>query len=627
MRSSVNGPEKRDIVIMADVASVVLFFPLLFPIWAERPLTREDVFPSPYAVYVTNEKLEFLAAGFEYGDFEMRSRLARNFGMANTPAAARLLLQQLSRESDASVQAAILGQLLNLPLDVAAAAPVIAAWIGNENSDVRYWALRLYGSLPNADAARLVAAAREDSAPLVRAAALAAFPAHADKLSARQLSNLFEQVNEDMQASVVTALCQVPDADQAAALLTAVADSPRTELRYALAAQVFALPEPLAAQVCRRLLSDVHASVRLAAANAAAQIRERSLFSKLVELVTDRDPAVRRTAVASLTAFPDIESANAIASALADEQRLVRREAEEAAVRYQPRAEMIEVVRGMLNHPSVDARERVYSTLGHLNARHVRQEIAAALPKEQAENAIAAALRALGQLRLNENPELVCKYATHRSDVVREAAAYALGQLDGAAARKALDGLSRDRNTDVKLQAIISIGHTGDAQYAARLVEILKDVTPPRSDVLPPGEASPSQHRAVACWAAAKLRPVNRALMDRLVVQSTTPVIPTLTGMVFEGEDVLIAACLALTECARADAWVRPLAEKVVRVHSWQPAPGEILQFNPNRLTPSPEVREAARQARVYVEGEAIEPALRPTRMIPLLYRRYEEGE
>ena len=107
--------------------------------------------------------------------------------------------------------------------------------------------------------------------------------------------------------------------------------------------------------------------------------------------------------------------------------------------------------------------------------------------------------------------------------------------------------------------------------------------------------------------------------MKRLVVQGTTPVIPTDFGPVFEDETVLASVDFALAQCALDLPAVRPLAEQVMNFHA--KAPGAGVAMGPGMLVPTPELMECSRQARAFMEKREVTPALRPTQDILLPYR------
>jgi len=133
-----------------------------------------------------------------------------------------------------------------------------------------------------------------------------------------------------------------------------------------------------------------------------------------------------------------------------------------------------------------------------------------------------------------------------------------------------------------------------------------------------------TDHRNAACWSAGRLRPADMALIRRLHTQATTAVVPTMMGNVFEADHVLAAACFALVSQARDAAGMRATAEGVIAFHS-RDLSGQPGAGGPGQLAPSPELREAARQARAWLDGVEVEPGRRPTRSLQLPYRPHAE--
>ncbi len=599
------------------VAHVILLFPLLLPAWKDGPLTNSDLVPGPYPIHVEEAKINFMQSGFEYVDYAMRARMIQNLGRSASPVAVDVLLRQLANETDERVQATILAQLANLPYDPAAILDVTVPLLEHSSTAIRFFAVNLYGALPDASAERLIEIATSDSELRVRRKAAARLQHHAAAVNIDALAELRRADDPVMRADAWAASCYAANAGVNGPLFVEGAQSDDPGVRYAVASHLHAVGLPGAAQAMKDLTADPHASVRGATAATVGLLKNGTLLSALLTLAGDEDNEVRRIAIENLAVFPVESAAVTVVGKFGDPAAFVREEAEETAVALHAEHPMADLTVKELRKSNPNIRFRAYNVLGRVGADVYRDAIAEAVRKERDPILIAAALKALYRLNDTEHEKLLLGFANHEADLVRENCALALGNLSSAQVMDTLKTLIGDDASAVREAALYAAGQIADPFFSPIFLMVLKST----------GERSiyTSKHRSYACWGAGRIRPVDKQLAQRLVTQATTPVIPVMGMRMFEPDYVLASACFALAQCARDVPDILPLAEKVMAAHSKIPSREALRNQGPNDLLPSAELREAARQARAYLNGEEITQRPRPTRTISMIYRKLKD--
>ncbi len=599
--------------LLVDFGGALLTFTLLLPIWEQRPLTTTDLVPGPYPLAVPAEQLAFAAQGFQYGDEEWRARMVQQFGKSQSQIAARELLRLLADESTAEVIATLCLQLANLPPVGPEVEAALAARLSEADWRIRFWAVHAYGGLAEANPARLLRVAKEDEMPRVRAKAVDALAPLAGKLSFADFAPLFEDADAEVRVLAWRAAGGSAGAAAQTAAFAKLVDGPDLRLRHALAAGLAAMPAALADGLGARLVGDAHPSVRAEAAVSLGKRSEAQAGAWLRQLAGDGDDEVRRVAAISLAAFPEVATIATLVERLGDGHPFVREAAEDSLVAIHPRQSVEAATFGRLADPEAAARLRVCNVLGRIGAEARREAIASQLTRETRSDTIVAALRALERLGYAGDEAVVQAHVEHEEVAVRAAAALALGHFASATVDASLTKLAGDEANPVVSAAIMAIGRRANPAFSPLLLKILNDtgLTARYS----------SDHRGQACWAVGRLPVLDKALSDRLLKQGTTPVIRTPMGNVFEPDYVLVAVGFALAQQARREPAVLPLFNRVYELHSRELSPDQMMSAGPNVLVPTPEMIDAANQAKAYLEGTTPIPGRRPTRGMQFPYR------
>ncbi|MGI6355245.1 MAG: HEAT repeat domain-containing protein [Lentisphaerae bacterium] len=608
--------------ITALLTTAAIFFPLWMPIWQERPLQNKDLeYESPTCMTV--ETYEMVLGCLPTADARLREQIYTQLASKPVPANQEVLLHCLRREPETRQQGAILRLLRRT--DPATIPPAdIAAFLQKEPTQLAEAAIQLYATLPTADLEQLrpfLGKPTGNTMPLIlrRRAweAMAASPRLADALGPdvfpfRDADDILFQT-----LALQTALTQTSRRAQTDSWIDAALDGD-IQLRLAVARD----PQPTRTDVMRRILQDDSPAVRIAFCLA----NRGTAQEMLVLALDDRDDAIRTEAVRALARCSSLESKTLprLADCLSDPSEPVREEAETALLqhaRQQQRDEVLAELTARLSSPKTVTTLRYHACRLFAALRHTAAAptIAAILESERAPATIGAALDALAVLAQRDSyGELILPYADHRSALVRQAAANALGRLRITGSEKALKTLSLDQHSPaVRTTAFAAMGYFPQPAFAADLLACLKNTT-----------KTTEEERTSAAWAAGKIKPSTPAetaamvtLAKRLVEQVTLPVVPSEMEPVFDGPAVIANAIYSITVMGSSieSAEIREMADIVLNIYDVPAEQLESLAMSrvdqpaAQEIPRSPTTCSLANQARQWQKNETITTQAVPT--------------
>ncbi len=609
--------------ITALLTTAAVFFPLWMTIWQERPLQNEDLnYESPTCMTV--ETYEMVLGCLPTADARLRDQIYTQLASKPVPANQEVLLLCLRRERESRQQGAILRLLRRTdPATIPPAA--IAPFLQREPTQLAEAAIQLYATLPTADPQLLHAFLGQpagNSLPFIlrRRAweAMAASPRLADTLD-HEVFAFREADDIQFQAlALQTALAQTSRRPQTDPWIDA-ALAGDIQLRLAIARD----PRPTRTDVMRRLLQDDSPAVRIAFCLASRDTAQ----AMLVLALDDRDDAIRTEAVRALARCSRLEPAALprLADCLSDPSEPVREEAAAALLRHarqQQRDEVMAELTARLSSPPAATTTlryhacRLFAALRHAAAVPA---IAAILESEPAPETIGAALDALAVLAPRDSyGELIRPCADHRSALVRQAAANALGRLNITGSEKALKALSLDRHSPaVRTAAFAAMGYFPRPTFAADLLACLKNTA-----------KTTEEERTSAAWAVGKIKPttpaetaVMAAIAKRLVEQVTLPVVPGDMEPAFDGLAVIANAIYSITVMGQSldSAEIRELADIVLNIYDLPAeqlenlAMSRVSQPSAQDIPRSPTTCSLANQARQWQKNETITTQAVPT--------------
>jgi len=587
------------------IIKIISLFPMLLPLWEKRPLEETDTFPGDYPTAVSEQDVPRQRQGLQHGNRDLRGTIYRHLREMDLPASRSILADSLGTERDPRLVGTILQQLAFCTTMPDVDMKALDTRLKDSDSDIRYWAIRLAGHIPEFPARRLADLAANEPTSRLRLAAAQALQERGAHLPLAALRPLWDHADPVVSAAALAAALRVGGASGRAVRIPKQALAAAIPVRYALADAIDEAAQADAQSLVPSLAKDAHPSVRAVLAQSLGKKADPAFLKILLALTLDPDPEVRRQAAESLAPFPKPATRDALIALLGDPRTLVRREAEDSLVAIHPACPVDEAAGKRLPGPAAYTRYHVYRLLGRLNSRQFAQAIAQRLPREKKPVNIAAAVFALGCFDADFAADAINRLANHRNAGVRTDVARALGAIAVPGTYPTIQRLAFDADEDVRHAAIIGMGWVADGKvFNPTLLKVLKTV---KTDKMS------APNHAAAAWAIGRTRPPSPALAKRLVVQATVPVIPGEMGeMLFEPDYVLASCTFALAQMTRDDARFLPQFEHVMKVHGKVYAGGDFP--TDGSLMPSAEVLEAARQARAYLGGTSLDPALRPTR-------------
>ncbi|MCK5804895.1 MAG: HEAT repeat domain-containing protein [Lentisphaeria bacterium] len=595
----------------------ITLFPLLLPVWEQRPFVREDIYPGNYPVFVTPAEVELQREALRLADGDLRIHIIRELRRSKIEEGFRVLLDHAAAEADPLVRATLLQNLATSRFGDPKLLPLARTAMTAPGEDMRYWGIRLMGTCPEPDFEALINLLQNETSQMLREAAANVLRDGWRRGKLALYEKLLKDPNPRIRAAAATAACHKAAIAERHSFLVKAAREDEPVIRRALVRELAALPETIRGKLVPIFLADPHATTRAELALKLGRLAEARFLDTLLALMDDPDPEVRRLAAKSLAVFPGAPARKRLVAHIADDRTLVRRQVEESLVRIHAREPVAAAVSAMLNAPKAYSRYHAYRILGRLNSREYAQRIHTGLRREKKPVNVAAAVFALGQFEAAFAAEDVQRLASHTDPGVREGVGRTLGQLRVPKTYGTIKTLAFDKEETVRHAAIISMGWIGDGNvFNKTIFKVLKTVSMLKMS---------GMNRSAAIWTAGRLRPIATPLMKRLVVQATTPVVPGEMGeMLFELDETLCSCTFALVQCARDDEAVKPFLETVLKAHELQVPEGHMLPEGV-LLLPSAELREYARQARAYWNGARdIKQMPRPTNGMSFSYRRYK---
>ena len=603
--------------------TISIVFPLLLPIWQERPLNKED-FNLPEALrYAETEDIRFAVDGLKYADPELKESIIRQLGNVESSNARDALVELLPMIDEPSLKAAVLDALDGFdPLPKTAAAPVFEC-LSHPAARVRLGACRNVAHAPASPqiAARLLALAADDPDARVRQAALdAMMPNQIRAVTRERLLPFISNASPPMRAIAWEACLAVESESDAEKLpgsvLSSVPDDDSPLVRFTVAENLRPLRGADAEAVLLALSNDSRSSVRARAAETLAEFDDSTVQTRLLGLLGDVDDEVRRAAAASLRTFANSATVSALVERLGDPSKFVRTQVFKTLVELNSMIPVSDSVALALNAENADAREGACEVLGEIGADSFAPTILSLVSGEDRASNISAAVMALGKLNWRGARATVAGLASHTDAGVRRAVAFALGNIGDESTRETLTTLVRDDDLEVRGQAIAAIGRLADAFFLPLLVEVLNDAKSRNPSFRP-------EDRMASMWSLARVAPIPADVVKHIHGHITRPVIPTMMGPVFDSEPVLVSGLFALAEIARRNSAASSYFNSAQTLFSRELAPGQAV--SPSTLMPTPALREYARQADALFEhgtGAELEPVPIPARSVNLPYRK-----
>ena len=578
---------------MKLIASLILFYPLIIPVWKTEPLDAENTKNPQSRTFLSAPEVKSqLALCKEVMDPSIRSRIAFELVRSNNPVAVDGLALMLRTENDSLTRTDLLKALYNLRnVKLCGKISGLKAFLKDPMPSRRAYAAALM-IVNSYEPDAVLATMMNERSSFVLNLGLSEMSLKPNEPSESRLLEALNSKNAILAGGAAKILALRSKNPDSIPELAKVAVDKRLIVRTALAAGL-AKRKSGGLALLTTLSKDADSSVRSFVAS-AARIKER--LPLYLMLAKDSDWDVRRLAVESLGKLNTPKSIAAIRAALSDPSAPVRRSAENSLTALKPIEQVLmEITENEL--ANLHSRPSAITVLGNLRFHPASAKIAEILANSKDDDIILRSVKALGSLEYKSAWRKIDERASSRDPKIRRAVAKALGIFAEKGSYDTLLNLSYDKNAKVAAEALRSMGVTQASFFNSRLLKAIKQVTA-NTDI-----------RSSACWSVPRTGASNSAVLAQLERLALEQVIPAMGMMEYDADFVRISAVLALIELGRSSSDAKKIAKKVL-AKLREEASGDQFSAEVAGQT----LKEFARQAELYMNGATkIDPMPYPT--------------
>jgi len=521
--------------------AAAICFPSAPELWKAGPLTSETMKIPAAPVIASGQQLQAQFRLFSQlrSPFQ-RSRMAIEFGEADSPAACPLLLRLLETEKNVFVQDNILESLLRLQRKgyaVRAGDEQLIRFFQAASPSARSAAAVLYLSGKHADPTRVLEAFQKETSVPVLNRLLEALRPFASKISQSQIGNLYERTPADnigLRSLTVELLAAGQENPDGSVLLQKALQDPDPVIRMHAVRGLAA--NPSGNKLLAAAAADSHPAVRLAAAGIVKPDPARTAI--LGKLLTDPAPAVRAAAARSLGAAGSNGAAELLCGALADPEIAVRRSVAAALIRLKPAKKLHErILKTGDKNPSA-RRQALAFLVGTLDRNH-EGAILRWIRQSKDPLFLREAAAALGTLNCRRSGEALIRLSISKDDKIRAAATESIGKLKLPQTFPVLARLCRDANIEVAEAAFMAMYRISDRSFVPEFEWMAGRFSEDGANC-----------RAIACRALAAFPLSSRVIanLDKLITTACIRV--PMAGPMPDADHVRISALLLLREHA-----------------------------------------------------------------------------
>lgn len=572
---------------MMNTALLIVFFPLIIPLWERVPLDSKNTEVPQSLTYMDDKAIaqikSFCSA---IQDPRIRTRLVNGLAEANNKTAISTLEELLHSEKNPSVRDNILKTIIlfgkNAELKKPAALKTLFA---DPSSSVRCSAALLY--LHNThDSKPFPEMLEKEKSLFVKNSLWNALFNDSGKPDILDFAKFLESSSATDRAGAAKLIAsRATEPDTVPGLVKLVNDK-EVSVRYALAEGIKA-GSASSVKLPEMLSSDKSASVRAVIASLGVSSARGNAV--IINLSQDPDSEVRRIACVNLANYSDNAALDALLRCFSDPSAPVRTAAEDAVISINPKPQYISAMEALLDDASArNAAIRVLAALGVKNAAPAIAKILAA--KDASAETRARAITALGQLSYDTAAKLIAGQATSKSNEIRSAVATALGRLNIQSTYDTIIKLSADKDLPTALRAVAAMGRTSNMYFEKTLLKIISDVSPKN---LP-------EMRSAACWSLARINSTDEKVIAQLRTLIQKKVISMEMEKVYDADYVRASAMLALLKLAQNDPQIKTTALKTLDYYYTNP----FLKEGDN----SPAMDDYMRQICLYYKNLEIGP-------------------
>ncbi|MCH2205324.1 MAG: HEAT repeat domain-containing protein [Lentisphaerales bacterium] len=509
--------------------------PAILPTWQEKPMPKNyltyDLEGYKSEIALTNKQKEALTVE----DPVFRLNVLWKLSLLENEDAAKVMLDFIATENDPLMKTAALRYLYNCTLPKDAKSTVEKLINGQTSEGIA--AARLYCRFENADLAKvsklLSNSSLKDKISLVKALA------ETKRITAKEWRQICKESTEySFRVVPLHEIARNPD-DASIDFLKKILKVGSQSEKAVIALNLKVNDKTM--QLLAMCLSEKHATVRSAAAAAALQIKGNKFHTKLINLSRDSDSEVRKSAVRSLQAYPNKSSVEALYKALGDKELLVQKVAVESLKVISKKFDIAPFISKGIQNGNVGLRRWTAHLLGFLIKKENANAIASQLKKEKDFDARTEQVYALGQFKYKLSAQEIKKLSTDH-ERVRAALMHYLGKINDKKYFQLMhDTAMKDTAGFVRWASLEAMGRNGDPWFNKTLLAIMKD--------LDKENMRDYQDRAVACWAAGKIRGLSKPMIELMIKYMKVPTIPVVMGPnTYDNSHVLLSIQFAFCD-------------------------------------------------------------------------------
>lgn len=571
---------------MKSLALLAVFFPLIIPVWKEKPFNAKNIKQPDALTFLTEEEIKEQKKFLKLiKDPRVKSKVAGIFSGANNAEAVAALEESLSKEKNPLVVEDILFSMHFFKDKAKLKHPEkLKKFFQNEKPRIRALSASIFLA-STGNARETLKFLEKENSEFVQNMLWDQLSEDKSKLPVDKAKSFLKSKNMLQRAGAAKLLAAKADAPDAVVELQKALEDKEPLVRINIARGLKARKSGGNA-LLKKLAKDKNITARAIAASVPATDAREELF---IELLDDKDWEVRRLAAEALGNYKSENAVQALMKKLGDKYKPVRSAVEDSLVKIKPGKEtVIELEQALSDSQKQDSAIR---TLGLLGAKSASEKIHKTLQSARSAETIERAITALGRLKYKKSANTIASKANHRNEKVRKAAAFALGRLGEKSTFDTLIKLSQDKKLPVALEAIESMGRIGDSAFNGRLFKIINNT----------GMSGNAEMRAAACWSISRIGPPDAKILKQLKDVFLKKVVAAEGEKVFDTDYARASALLALVDLAEKNKTLKPELEKTV----------EYFYKNPFKMEgeDSPLLLDYMRQIELYRKGKEISKA------------------
>ncbi|MCM8530961.1 MAG: HEAT repeat domain-containing protein, partial [Lentisphaeraceae bacterium] len=521
--------------MLYSFVTFMALLPSILPTWQEKPLPKGHLIYDLEGYKSEQEATLKQNQALEVGDPIFRLSVLWKLSTLKNEDASTVMYNYLSKENDPLMKTATLRYLYES--QVLENKMAYVEKLVNGQTDEGIAAARLYCRFKEADLQKVIKilsnVALKDQITLTKALAAT------ERLSSEQWISIYGNSKAySFRQAPLTRLSKIADA-KAVGFLTTVMKTGNNAEKAVISKNL--IVNDKTKSLIDMALNSKHATVRAAGARALKTFPQPAFLTKLVQLSQDSDTDVRKAAIESLSKYTNEKSTKALFLSLKDNELLNQKLAVDSLLKISKNFDISTIIEKGIAQNAIGTRRWSAHLLGKLVKSKNAKAIAQQLKKESDFDARTEQVYALGQFKHELSSKSIDKLSKDH-ERVRAALMHYLGKIDKEVYFKYIhEAAMKDSVNTVRWAALEAAGNNGSPWFNKTLIDIMND--------LDKENMRDYQDRACACWAAGKIRGLDKKMIDVMILFMNRPTIPVVMGPnTYDNSQVLIAIQFAFAD-------------------------------------------------------------------------------